>query len=205
MVPVSRSEPPGGQIHHTDPFATPDQQRSPVRRFRGRLASPVTLWTAYAPGAAGRAGWGGAAGARPGGGAPGPGVPAGLTVSSTLVADGEPGRLLGLVDEESELWAAVSASGRFAVAPLGPTHRQLADRFAGLFPAPGGLFASGDWAGTGYGPVPAGAGGWAGCRLDGAREYGWALLVEATIETVELDGAAAPLLYHRGRYRELAD
>ena len=54
---------------------------SPVRRLRGRLAAPVTLWTA--PG------------------------PAGLTVSSTLVADGEPGRLLGLIDEECDLWAAV--------------------------------------------------------------------------------------------------
>ncbi|MEQ4300689.1 flavin reductase family protein [Plantactinospora sp. B6F1] len=183
---MNRAESPGGQIHHTDPFATPERDRSPVRRLRGRLPAPVTLWTAYEPS---------------------DGDPAGLTVSSTLVADGEPGRLLGLVDEESELWAAASGSGRFAVTLLGPAHRQLADRFAGLFPAPGGLFATGEWTRTGYGPVPGGPGigGWAGCRLDGAREYGWALLVEATIETVELEGAAAPLLHHRGRYRELAE
>ncbi|GAB3966011.1 hypothetical protein GCM10027615_12360 [Plantactinospora veratri] len=189
---MNRAEPPGGQIHHTDPFATPERDRSPVRRLRGRLPAPVTLWTAYA---------GTTATGEPTG-------PAGLTVSSTLVADGEPGRLLALVDEESELWAAASGSGRFAVTLLGPAHRQLADRFAGLFPAPGGLFASGEWTGTPYGPVPGGArdgtGGWAGCRLDGAREYGWALLVEATVETVELAEAAAPLLHHRGRYRELA-
>jgi flavin reductase (DIM6/NTAB) family NADH-FMN oxidoreductase RutF len=186
---VNRAEPPGGQIHHTDPFATPEQDRSPVRRLRGRLPAAVTLWTAY-----------GTAGddEEPTG-------PAGLTVSSTLVADGEPGRLLGLVDEESELWATVSGSGRFAVSLLGPAHRQLADRFAGLFPAPGGLFAAGEWTRTPYGPVPAGAGGWAGCRLDGAREYGWALLVEATVEAVDLSGAATPLVHHRGRYRELAD
>src|SRR5690348_17299034 len=100
-------------IHITDPFATPEEGRSPVRRLRGRLPAPVTLWTA--PG------------------------PAGLTVSSTLVADGTPGRVLGLVDEESELWAAVEAAGVFAVVPLAPRHRQLADRFAGLMPAPGGL------------------------------------------------------------------
>lgn len=169
---------PGAKIHHTDPFATPNHQRSPVRRLRGRLPAAVTLWTA--PG------------------------PAGLTVSSTLVADGEPGRLLGLIDDESELWAAVSATGRFAVAPLGPPHRQLADRFAGLMPAPGGPFKGYDWTETPYGPVPADVGTWAGCRLDGAREYGWALLVEATIETVEL-GEAVPLLHFRGRYRELSD
>ncbi|WP_233604170.1 flavin reductase family protein [Micromonospora sp. HM5-17] len=222
---MHRAEPPGGQIHHTDPFATPEGQRSPIRRFRGRLAAPVTLWTAYARPAAGEtappaatqtaraagqtalltAGQAASAAGETASPAAGePADPAGLTVSSTLVADGDPPRLLGLVDEESDLWAAASASGRFAVALLGPAHRRLADRFAGLFPAPGGLFATGEWTRTPYGPVPADAGGWAGCRLDGFRAYGWALLVEATIETVELTGDAVPLLHHRGRYRELA-
>ena len=170
---------PGARIHHSDPFATPEQDRSQIRRLRGRLAAPVTLWST--PG------------------------PAGLTVSSMLVADGEPGRVLGLIDEESELWEAVSATGRFAVVPLGPDDRQLADRFAGLMPAPGGLFASGEWIGTYYGPVPADAGTWAGCRLDGSRTYGWGLLVEATVETVRLDAAPLPLVHFRGRYRRLAD
>jgi flavin reductase (DIM6/NTAB) family NADH-FMN oxidoreductase RutF len=186
---------PGAQIHDTDPFATPDSDRSPVRRMRGRLAAAVTLWTAGDSAA-------GSAVSSPAGSGDRIG-PAGLTVASTLVADGEPGRVLGLVDSESELWAAASATGRFAVATLGPAHRQLADRFAGLFPAPGGLFATGEWIDTSYGPVPADAGAWMGCRLDGAREYGWSLLVEATIETVELVGENAPLMYYRGRYRSL--
>ena len=92
MFPVKHD--PGGHIHSSDPFATPEQDRSPVRRLRGRLAATVTLWTA--PG------------------------PAGLTVSSMLVADGDPGRVLGLVDEESDFWDAVSVARRFAVTPLGP-------------------------------------------------------------------------------------
>lgn len=170
---------PGAQIHYTDPFATPESERSPVRRLRGRLASAVTLWTA--PG------------------------PAGLTVSSTLVADGAPGRLLGLLDEESDLWAAASAAGRFAVTPLSPRNRQLADRFAGLLPAPGGLFTGAGWTETPYGPVPSDASGWVGCRLDGARPCGWSLLVEATVETVDLTTDPVPLVHFRGRYRELAD
>jgi flavin reductase (DIM6/NTAB) family NADH-FMN oxidoreductase RutF len=164
-------------IHSTDPFATPDEQRSPVRRLRGRLPAPVSLWTA--PG------------------------PAGLTVSSILIADGEPGRVLGLVDEESELWEAVAAAGRFAVSLLGSAHRQLADRFAGLMPAPGGLFRGYRWQETAFGPVPADAGTWAGCLLTGSREYGWFRLVEATIEQVQLDPAAEPLVHERGRYRDL--
>ncbi len=164
-------------IHATDPFATPEEGRSPVRKFRGRLAAPVTLWTA--PG------------------------PAGLTVSSTLVADGQPARLLGLLDEESDVWAAIEATGRFTVTPLEPRHRQLADRFAGLMPAPGGLFAQEPWTQTEYGPVLADAPAWAACRLDASRPYGFGLLVEATVERVTLSGPGAPLVYHRGRYREL--
>jgi flavin reductase (DIM6/NTAB) family NADH-FMN oxidoreductase RutF len=169
---------PGGRIHSTDPFATPDHEKSPVRRLRGRLAAPVTLWTA--PG------------------------PAGLTVSSMLVADGEPGRVLGLIDEESDFWEAAERAGRFAVAPLGPADQQLADRFAGLMPAPGGPFAAGEWRGSEYGPVPSTAGTWAGCRLASSRPCGWALLVEAMIELVEPGPPTPPLIHYRGRYGELS-
>jgi 3-hydroxy-9,10-secoandrosta-1,3,5(10)-triene-9,17-dione monooxygenase reductase component len=168
-------------IDPSDPFATPEHLRSPVRRLRGRLPAAVTLWTARDP----------------------DGRPAGLTVSSTLVADGDPGRLLGLLDDESELWTAAQASGRFAVQLLEPADRQLADRFAGLMPAPGGLFGGEDWLDTEYGPVLAGRENWAGCRLDGVRPLGWGLLIEATIEQIELaDGE--PLLHYRGRFHTVA-
>jgi flavin reductase (DIM6/NTAB) family NADH-FMN oxidoreductase RutF len=162
-------------IHASDPFATPDDQRSPLRRFRGRLPAAVSLWTA--------------------GGA-------GLTVSSMLVVDGEPGRVAGLVDDESDLWTAIEETGRFAVVPLAEGDNQLAERFAGLMPAPGGLFATGDWADTGYGQVPRGY-PWAGCELDAARPFGWSLLVEATVARVELASSAKPLLHHRGRYTSI--
>jgi 3-hydroxy-9,10-secoandrosta-1,3,5(10)-triene-9,17-dione monooxygenase reductase component len=169
MVPVT--------IHSTDPFATPDEEKSAVRRLRGRLAAPVTLWTAAGP--------------------------AGLTVSSALVADGDPGRMLGLIDDESDFWEAVEESRRFAVVVLTPADRQLADRFAGLMPAPGGLFAGDDWADTEFGPVPSGARTWAGCRLESSRVVGWALLVEAVIERVEAGPSADPLIHYRGRYHTL--
>ena len=176
MFPVKPDE-PGGKIHSSDPFATPEQEKSAVRRLRGRLAAPVTLWTT--PG------------------------PAGLTVSSMLVADGEPGRVLGLIDEESDFWDAVERTRRFAVTPLTAADRQLADKFAGLMPAPGGLFAAGDWTPTEYGPVPAHAPTWAGCRLDSNRPTGWAVLVEAVIERIEAGPAAGPLVHYRGRYHTL--
>lgn len=166
-------------IQYGDPFATPEEQRSPVRRLRGRLVAPVTLWTT--PG------------------------PAGLTVSSTMVVDGEPGRVLGLIDEESALWEALQHSEVFTIAPLTPQHQELADRFAGLAPAPGGLFAQGErWQQTAYGPVLAEASTWAGCQLVDARPCGWSLLVEGVVATVELPGAPEPLAHYRGRYRRLS-
>ena len=170
-------EQPGGRIHSSDPFATPEDQKSDVRRLRGRLPAAVTLWTT--PG------------------------PSGLTVSSTLVADGDPGRVLGLIDDESDFWDALERSGRFAVIALSPADRQLADRFAGLMPAPGGLFAGDGWRETDYGPVPAAGDTWAGCRLESSRALGWALLVEAVIERIEAGPAPHPLIHYRGRYHEL--
>lgn len=164
-------------IHSSDPFATPEEQRSPVRRLRGRLPAPVTLWTA--PG------------------------PAGLTISSMLVADGVPGLVLGLVNDESEFWEAAQRAGRFAVVPLLAGQGQLADRFAGLLPAPGGLFAQEEWRDTAHGPVPATAASWVGCRLLDAVECGWALLVRGEIEDVVAGEAGDPLVYHRARYRRL--
>ena len=163
-------------IHHTDPFATPDSERTPARRLRGRLPAAVTLWTS--PG------------------------PVGLTVSSTLIADGEPPRLFGLLDDESDLWRAISSGGVFAVVALTAADKQLADRFAGLMPAPGGPFAAGDWRETPFGPVPAPPHTWAGCRLLDSRPAGWGLLVEAELVEIEFS-EVEPLIHYRGRYRGL--
>jgi 3-hydroxy-9,10-secoandrosta-1,3,5(10)-triene-9,17-dione monooxygenase reductase component len=170
-------------IHASDPFATPEDERSPVRRLRGRLPSPVTIWTA------------GVGPAR-----------AGLTVSSILIADGEPGRVVGLIDDESELWDAMKATGRAAVTMLHVGDHLLADRFAGLLPAPGGRFAEGDWTDSGFGPIPATAATWVGVELEAARPYGYGLLIEAVIIELHVDAdPVAPLAHARGRYRELAE
>ena len=171
---------PGGEIHADHPFATSEADRIPVRRLRGRLAAPVTLWTA--PGE----------------------PPAGLTVASTLVVDGEPGRIFGVIDPEADLYEAITEAGVFTVQVLPPAYQELADRFAGVAPAPGGLFRGGEqWRETAWGPVLADVTTWAGCRFTGARGAGWGHLVEGVIQDVALGEAPAPLLYHRGRYRQL--
>lgn len=165
-------------IHSDHPFVPAEGDRDPLRRLRGRLPSPVSVWTT------------GSGAAREG-----------LTISSLLVADGEPGRVLGLVDADSDFWDAEPAV--WVVNVLGSEHRFLADAFAGTAPAPGGRFTLGSWTDSQWGPVLSGTAGWLGVRRSDAepRHVGWGLLVEGIIEHVEV-GDADAMIHVRGRYRE---
>lgn len=170
-------------IHSDHPFVPPESERAPIRRLRGRLGGSVSLWTT----GVGRA-------------------RAGLTISSLLVADGEPGLVLGLLDEDSDLWDALVEQRTAVVQLLAWEHRALADAFAGVAPAPGGPFRTGEWEQTAWGPLLAGVSAWAGVRLvDGpARSVGWSVLAEAVVEHVQLADSIAgeqdPLVHRRGRY-----
>lgn len=165
-------------IHSSHPFQPPDDERDPVRRLRGRLAAGVTVWTA------------------------GEGADAdGLTVSSMLVAGGEPWRVLGLVDPDADVVDVIQRSGRLAISVLRWSHRAVADAFAGTAPAPGGRFRLGDWRPSQWGPVLDDALATVGCRLTtDLRQVGWSLLIEAEVEHVQLGEDAEPLMYRRGRY-----
>lgn len=130
----------------------------------------------------------------------------GWTVSSMLVADGEPAEILGLVDEDCELADVVVQTRVVAVSLLSWSHRALADAFAGVAPAPGGAFRLGEWTSTAWGPVLTGANGWLGLRLVEGEigRAGWSLLVRGSVEHVEVSPATDGVLgYLRGRYRQL--
>lgn len=161
-------------IHSSHPFATPPEQRDAARRLRGRLASTVTVWAS------------GAGASR-----------VGLTVSSLLVVLGEPARVLGLVDPDSDF--ALGLGETFALSVLEEGDHGLAEAFAGLAPAPGGLFRGEAFVDSDWGPVLAGR-SWAGVRVESTRELGWSREVVGVLERVELaDGT--PLVHERGRYR----
>jgi len=161
-------------IHDDHPFTDPSDD--PVRRFRGRLGGRVSLWTS--------------AGDRP----------AGLTVSSVMVAAGEPASVVALLDPDSDLAEALASSGVAVVHLLSWRHRELAEQFAGLFPAPGGVFQQADFEDTDWGPRLASAPTWAGVRLSDAREVGWSRLVTCTLERVEVGADDEPLVHRRGRF-----
>lgn len=176
-VPAPNQNPSGGYIFSDHPFLPPEDERSPIRRLRGRLTAPVTLWTA-------------GTGTRP----------AGLPVASTLVIEGDPAYVLGAIDEETALWDEVERAERFAVQVLRWEHRQVAEAFAGLLPSPGGPFRAAEWEPTEWGPVLTTVGTWVGCRRVAHRELGWSRLVEAEIEHVALGDEVDPLLHRRGHY-----
>jgi flavin reductase (DIM6/NTAB) family NADH-FMN oxidoreductase RutF len=163
-----------------NPFATPPELRDPARRLRGRLAAPVTVWTA-------------GVGERR----------AGLTISSLLVAEGEPASVVGLVNPTSDLWDALHETKAFVVHVLGQGDRRLAQRFAGTWPSPGGLFAGEPIEDSPWGPKLPLAGTRACCRFAESTEAGYQQLVRGTIESIELGPETSPLVYWQGRFQRL--
>ena len=163
-------------VHREHPFQ--DADRDLARRLRGRLGGAVTLWTT-------------------GSGAD----RAGLTVSSLVVALGEPAHVLALVDPDSDLAEALGTAGTAVVGLLEWGHRAVADAFAGVTPSPGGPFRTGTWRQTDWGPLLEGVSGWAGVRLSGApTPVGWSVLLDTVVETLELTDERFPLVHRRGRY-----
>jgi flavin reductase (DIM6/NTAB) family NADH-FMN oxidoreductase RutF len=165
-------------IHSEHPFLDP--AADPVRRLRGRLGGAVTLWTSGDQAAAGSR--------------------AGLTVSSVMVAGGEPGRLLALLDPDCSLREVLEETGRGVVHLLRWEHRDLAEAFAGQLPAPGGPFTMGEWEQTGHGPRLRSALTWATVETESFTSVGWSDLVTARIVDVVVGEDRSPLEHRRGRY-----
>ena len=165
-------------IHTTHPFLEPEGDRDPVRRLRGRMSGTVSLWTA------------GAEDDR-----------AGLTVSSWLVAGGEPGRVLALLDPDADLTDVLLETGRGVLQLLTWEDRNLADVFAGTAPAPGGPWRLTQWDATDHGPRLAHAATWATLEVETDVEVGWSRLVTWVLVEVVVGDDVDPLVHRRGRYQ----
>ncbi len=164
-------------IHSSHPFLEPEGDRDPVRRLRGRLGGTVSLWTAGQPEDR-----------------------AGLTVSSWLVAGGETGRALALLDPDADLTERLLDTGRGVLQLLGWEDRDLADAFAGTAPAPGGPWRMAEWTATDGGPRLADAVTWASLEVESDVEVGWSRLVTCRLVEVVVGDDVDPLVHRRGRY-----
>ena len=168
-------------IHPEHPFADLPEDRDPVRRFRGRLVSPVTIITS------------GEGDRR-----------TGLTVSSLFVAEGEPDRVHALVGPNSDLWEVVAKTKRFVVHICRLKDSGIAEVFAGLRPSPGGLFATTTATPSRWGLVLDDIPDRLFCSLESREKSGYLGLLIGVIDDVELSDIEDPLVHFRGAYRKLA-
>lgn len=165
-------------IHSSHPFA--DDSRDVFRQLRARLGGRVTLWAA------------GIGAER-----------AGLTVSSLVLVGGDPPYVVGFLDPDSDLAERLAVGSRFVVSFLEWAHRDIAEQFAGLMPAPGGAFSMSEWEDLAAGPRLASVSTWAACTVTDLRELGWSLQVTGTLDEGRAGADAEPLLHRRGRYVRL--
>lgn len=171
-----------GEIHDGEhPFIPPEDERDPVRRLRGRLAAPVTIITA------------------------GDGADrSGLTVSSLMLAEGDPGSVHFLLGPTADVYDAMKRTDRLVVHVLASEHRTLSEVFAGRRPSPGGPFAGVAVTDSEWGPAIDEILDRAYCSGVSVVEHGYSLLVSAAVDAVDVSNLTGPLLYFRGAYRGLA-
>ena len=169
----------GSVLRYGNPWADPPEARDPLRRLRGHLVLPVTVWLAPSSEGGGEA-------------------LVGLTVSSVMLGQGEPPMLAGLVTPSSELADVLGAPpARFVVHVLGATHRRLAQHFAGDVPAPSEMLTAHPSA---YGPLLDEVSDRALCRAVSVTPFGWSLLVAAEIDEVQVAGGGKGLAWYHGAF-----
>ncbi|MDJ0924759.1 MAG: flavin reductase family protein [Acidimicrobiia bacterium] len=169
-----------GGVHEEHPFETPHDKRDPARRFRGRLAAPVTIITS------------GSGDHR-----------TGLTVSSLVVAEGDPSAIYFLLGSTTDLFYGLEETGKFVVHVLEGGDHALADIFAGLRPSPGGRFANVAVEQSEWGPVLTDVKTRAYCTFEGGDEETFFIVAEGRIDKLEMSDIKDPLVYFRGNYRNL--
>ncbi len=168
-------------IHDDHPFQLPPEDRDPVRQFRGRLVAPVTVVTAGKEG-----------------------NEAALTVSSLMIAEGEPASVVLLIGTTTDLWDAIqSTSGRFIVHIVDTARREDADAFAGIRPRPGGVFRGVPTEQSEWGPVLTDVADRMYCSRSAYTELPFHYLVEGEVQKVELGDLTDPAVYFRGDHRRL--
>lgn len=171
----------GASVHYGNPWQDPPSHRDPVRQARASMPWPVTVWLAGASGAQ-----------------PGSALLRGLTVSSVMVAQGEPPLLAGLLPPLSDLAEVIAVPGAtFTVSVLGQGQQRYARHFSGEPTIPDQELA---YASSPFGPVLSDVPTWLGCRCRSGREFGWSLLVEAEVVEAHTTSAAVGLAWYRGGF-----
>lgn len=127
----------------------------------------------------------------------------GITIASIMIIEGETPLCVVAVGPDTDFVSTASDTGGFVVHLLGADHRAIADTFALIRPAPGGLFSSVAFTDTSWGPRLDDIPDVVGCGFVEAFPTGEQILVMGEIETLELSDLTEPLIHFRGGYRTL--
>ncbi len=129
--------------------------------------------------------------------------PAGMTLQSFHALSLDPPLVALFPGKASTTWPRLQAAGRFCINVLAEDQAALATDFARQgterFTGPG-------WQPRDHGaPRLAGAQAHLFCCLHSVAEGGDHLVVQARIEALSADSAVAPLIFHCGTFRRLAE
>jgi flavin reductase (DIM6/NTAB) family NADH-FMN oxidoreductase RutF len=164
----------------SDPSWLPADLKDSVRRLRGQVTAPVTVWTTYADDAS----------------------QVGITVSSVLIAEGDTPLIMGLVSPLSDFWDALQTTKRFVVHVLSTDQRRIADQFALRYP--GDSFEGLSTSGSDHGPILDAVLTRTKCLLTAQLEAGWSLLLKGSLQEITAaEQPPLPLVHYRGRYLTL--
>jgi|SRR5215208_1355424 len=131
----------------------------------------------------------------------GPEGPSGATANAVTSLSLDPPMMLACLDRGSRTLTSVRAQGRFGINALAAGEGELARRFSAKDPAPE-KWNGVEWSESEHLPRLEGALVWVACELRDLIDGGDHLIVTGNV--IEADSReGAPLLFHRGGYRDL--
>jgi 3-hydroxy-9,10-secoandrosta-1,3,5(10)-triene-9,17-dione monooxygenase reductase component len=123
--------------------------------------------------------------------------PVGMAANSITSVSLDPPLILVCPAKSSESWPAIRGAERFCANVMARHHEGLVRQFArkGI-----DRFAGVDWHERSCGPALDGAVAWIQCRLEGEHDAGDHTIAVASVEEIDADRKAIPLVFFRGRY-----
>jgi flavin reductase (DIM6/NTAB) family NADH-FMN oxidoreductase RutF len=131
----------------------------------------------------------------------GPQGPSGATANAVTSLSLDPPLMLACLDRGSRTLTSVREAGRFGVNALAAGQEELARRFSAKDPEPS-KWEGVEWTESERIPRLEGALMWVACELRDLIDGGDHLILTGTVLAAE-SREAAPLLFHRGAYRDL--
>jgi flavin reductase (DIM6/NTAB) family NADH-FMN oxidoreductase RutF len=128
--------------------------------------------------------------------------PVGMAFNSFTSVSLEPPLIALCAAYTSQTWPIIRAAGGFAVTVLGDQHQELCQAFSTRGAE---RFRNWDWAASRDGhPRPADGLAWLDCRISALHPAGDHELVVAEAVDGAVVGTGKPLIFHGGRFTELA-